>query len=166
MITVRFTWHSAPTHFLSVAVSFIVFTLIPFKLNKEVIFTQDKPTLFALVIDVWIKLKILEKKMDKFHGSIAVVTGASSGIGLGIVKKLLETKQLEVVGLSRREMNLTETNFRNLFKIYNHIHITCNLSHSESLTLPLSLSSSPNTASRDFLTTFDPISALFWQFHT
>ena len=44
--------HSAPTHFLSVAVSFIVFTLIPFKLNKEVIFTQDKPTLFALVIDV------------------------------------------------------------------------------------------------------------------
>ena len=78
--------------------------------------------------------------MDKFHGSIAVVTGASSGIGLGIVKKLLETKQLEVVGLSRREMNLTETNFRNLFKIYNHIHITCNLSHSESLTLPLSLS--------------------------
>ena len=88
--------------------------------------------------------------MEKFHGSIAVVTGASSGIGLGIVKKLLETKQLEVVGLSRREMNLTETNFRNLFKIYSPIHITCNFSR----------------ASREFLTAFDRISALFWQFHT
>ena len=81
--------------------------------------------------------------MEKFHGSIAVVTGASSGIGLGIVKKLLETKQLEVVGLSRREMTLTETNFRNLFKMCSHIHITCNL---------FSLSSSRQ------------ISALFWQF--
>lgn len=55
--------------------------------------------------------------MEKFHGSIAVVTGASSGIGLGIVKKLLETKELEVIGLSRREMTLAEPNFRNLFKI-------------------------------------------------
>lgn len=55
--------------------------------------------------------------MEKFHGTIAVVTGASSGIGLGIVKKLLETKKLEVVGLSRREMTLTEPNFRKLFKI-------------------------------------------------
>ena len=77
--------------------------------------------------------------MEKFHGSIAVVTGASSGIGLGIVKKLLGTKQLEVVGLSRREMTLTETNFRNLFKMCSHIHITCNL---------FSLSSSRYTASR------------------
>ena len=61
--------------------------------------------------------------MEKFHGSIAVVTGASSGIGLGIVKKLLETKQLEVVGLSRREMTLSESNFRNQFKMYNPILI-------------------------------------------
>ena len=57
--------------------------------------------------------------MEKFHGTIAVVTGASSGIGLGIVKKLLETQQLEVVGLSRREMTLIEPNFRKIFKIKN-----------------------------------------------
>merc|ERR1719515_535198 len=63
------------------------------------------------MIDILIKLEILEKKMEKFHGSIAVVTGASSGIGLGIVKKLLETKELEVIGLSRREMTLAEPNF-------------------------------------------------------
>ena len=56
--------------------------------------------------------------MEKFHGTIALVTGASSGIGLGIVKKLLETQQLEVVGLSRREMTLTEPNFRKIFKIF------------------------------------------------
>ena len=50
--------------------------------------------------------------MEKFHGTIAVVTGASSGIGLGIVEKLLETAELEVVGLSRREMKLLQPNFR------------------------------------------------------
>ena len=50
--------------------------------------------------------------MEKFHGTIAVVTGASSGIGLGIVEKLLETAELEVVGLSRREMKLSKPNFR------------------------------------------------------
>jgi len=49
--------------------------------------------------------------MEKFHGTIAVVTGASSGIGLGIVEKLLETAELEVVGLSRREMKLSKSNF-------------------------------------------------------
>ena len=52
------------------------------------------------------------EKMEKFHGTIAVVTGASSGIGLGIVEKLLETAELEVVGLSRREMKLSQPNFR------------------------------------------------------
>ena len=50
--------------------------------------------------------------MEKFHGTIAVVAGASTGIGLGIVKKLLETRELEVVGFSRREMELSNPNFR------------------------------------------------------
>ena len=50
--------------------------------------------------------------MDKFHGTIAVITGASSGIGLGIVEKLLQTAELEVVGFSRREMKLSKPNFR------------------------------------------------------
>ena len=52
--------------FLFVAVFRSVFTSIQFKLNQEVIFTQDKPTLFALVIDVRIKLEILEKKWKNF----------------------------------------------------------------------------------------------------
>ena len=50
--------------------------------------------------------------MEKFHGTIAVVTGASSGIGLGIVEKLLDIDELEVVGFSRREMKLSQPNFR------------------------------------------------------
>lgn len=59
--------------------------------------------------------------MEKFHGTIAVVTGASSGIGLGIVEKLLETRELEVVGFSRREMTLSNPNFRNAIKLYHGI---------------------------------------------
>ena len=66
MITVRFTRNAVPTPLLSLAVFRSVFTSIQFKLNKEVIFTQDKPTLFALVIDVRIKLEILEKKWKNF----------------------------------------------------------------------------------------------------
>ena len=60
--------------------------------------------------------------MEKFHGTIAIVTGASAGIGLGIVKKLLETEQLEVVGLSRREIKIPKPNFRYLFKRGNFIN--------------------------------------------
>ena len=56
--------------------------------------------------------------MEKFHGTIAVVTGASSGIGLGIVEKLLETRELEVVGFSRREMTLSNPNFRNAINLH------------------------------------------------
>ena len=57
------------------------------------------------------KFKVVEK-MEKFHGTIAVVTGASSGIGLGIVEKLLDIDELEVVGFSRREMKLSQPNYR------------------------------------------------------
>ena len=55
--------------------------------------------------------------MEKFHGTIAVVTGASSGIGLGIVEKLLHIDELEVVGFSRREMKLSRPNFRKSINI-------------------------------------------------
>ena len=58
--------------------------------------------------------------MEKFHGTIAVVAGASTGIGLGIVKKLLETRELEVVGFSRREMELSNPNFRNVNSLWQH----------------------------------------------
>ena len=64
--------------------------------------------------------KLYIKKMEKFHGTIAVVAGASTGIGLGIVKKLLETRELEVVGFSRREMELSNPNFRNVNSLWQH----------------------------------------------
>ena len=51
--------------------------------------------------------------MEKFEGTIAIVTGASGGIGLGIAKKLVQFSRLEVIGFSRREIKLPEPNFRN-----------------------------------------------------
>ena len=51
--------------------------------------------------------------MEKFEGTIAIVTGASGGIGLGIAKKLIQFSRLEVIGFSRREIKLPEPNFRN-----------------------------------------------------
>ena len=69
----------------------------------------------------FIKKKRYIKKMEKFHGTIAVVAGASSGIGLGIVKKLLETQELEVVGFSRREMKLSNPNFRKANNFWQNI---------------------------------------------
>ena len=65
-----------------------------------------------------VRVKKASREMEKFSGTIAVVTGASSGIGLGIVKKLLESKELEVVGFSRREMTLSEPNFRKFMPLY------------------------------------------------
>jgi len=44
--------------------------------------------------------------MDKFAGSIAIVTGGSAGIGKALIKRLLEkSSNLTVVGLARRPID-------------------------------------------------------------
>ena len=51
--------------------------------------------------------------MNKFAGTVAVVTGASAGIGRGIAERLCE-EGLSVVGLSRRKVDLENDNFSSL----------------------------------------------------
>ena len=49
-----------------------------------------------------INLKTSTRKMERFVGKIAVVTGSSYGIGRAIVKELVK-KGLIVVGLARND---------------------------------------------------------------
>ena len=52
--------------------------------------------------------------MNKFAGTIAVVTGASAGIGLGITERLLQEPDLLVVGLARRWINIDDDKFTSI----------------------------------------------------
>ena len=74
--------------------------------------------------------------MEKFEGTIAIVTGASGGIGLGIAKKLIQFSRLEVIGFSRREITVRYTVyaiFENEYKISNFIQswIKCDVGNAE-----------------------------------
>lgn len=54
--------------------------------------------------------------MDKFAGSIAIVTGGSAGIGKALIKRLLEkSSDLTVIGIARRPIDEFSSfpNFRN-----------------------------------------------------
>jgi len=46
--------------------------------------------------------------MDRFRGSVALVTGASAGIGEGIARELCVVHGMKVVGCARRQDRLTE----------------------------------------------------------
>ena len=52
--------------------------------------------------------------MNKFAGTIAVVTGASAGIGLGITKRLLQEPDLIVIGLARRSIDIVNDKFTSI----------------------------------------------------
>ena len=53
--------------------------------------------------------------MDKFHGTICLITGASTGIGKYLATQFVKTQQLHVIGLSRRKIeDITEENFTSL----------------------------------------------------
>ena len=55
--------------------------------------------------------------MNKFSGTIAVVTGASAGIGLGITERLLQEPDLLVVGLARRSIDIDNDNFTSIKQV-------------------------------------------------
>ena len=52
--------------------------------------------------------------MNKFAGTIAVVTGASAGIGRGITERLLQEPDLLVVGLARRSIDIANEKFTSI----------------------------------------------------
>jgi len=46
--------------------------------------------------------------MDRFYGRVALVTGASAGIGEGIARELCVIHGMKVVGCARRQQRLND----------------------------------------------------------
>ncbi|KAG5899361.1 hypothetical protein JTB14_036850 [Gonioctena quinquepunctata] len=65
--------------------------------------------------------------MDRWKGKVAIVTGASSGIGAAIVKKLVE-EDLIVVGLARRVDRMEELRDELVTKKTNFHPLKCDIS--------------------------------------